>query len=119
VSRIGPISSEHLASISLEPPECYKPKRPDQSVAGKFAVALSWNDGYYSDRYSWLSGSLAYTQAPHSLVLVGMDNLGHTAYQTLATPVQNKSLIYELRYTYAKETGSFSLTTSTPTCPHS
>jgi len=69
---------------------------------GKFAASLSWNDGYYSNRYSWLSGSLTYTQGPHSLAFVGMGNLGHTAYQTAATPVQNNSVMYAVEYTYTK-----------------
>lgn len=69
---------------------------------GKLAASLSWNDGYYSNRYSWLSGSLTYTQGPHSLEFVGMGNLGHTAFQTLATPVQNNSVMYALEYTYTK-----------------
>jgi len=73
----------------------------NQSI-GKLAASLSWNDGYYSNRYSWLSGSLTYTQGPHSLAFVGMGNLGHTAYQTLATPVQNNSTMYEIGYTYSK-----------------
>ncbi len=73
----------------------------NQSI-GKLAASLSWNDGYYSNRYSWLSGSLTYTQGPHSFVFVGMGNLGHTAYQTFATPVQNNSVMYELGYTYSK-----------------
>src|SRR5437899_1168876 len=58
---------------------------------GKFTASLSWNDGYYSNRYSWLSGSLTYAKGPHSLSFIGMGNLGHTAFQTLATPVQNNS----------------------------
>ena len=69
---------------------------------GKFAASLSWNDGYYSNRYSWLSGSLTYAQGPHALTFVGMGNAGHTAYQTAATPVQNNSVMYELGYTYSK-----------------
>jgi hypothetical protein len=69
---------------------------------GKLAASLSSNDGYYSNRYSWLSGSLTYTQGPHSLAFVGMGNLSHTAYQTLATPVQNNSVMYALEYTYTK-----------------
>ncbi len=69
---------------------------------GKFTASLSWNDGYYSNRYSWLSGSLTYTQGPHSLVFVGMGNLGHTASQTVATPVQNNSVMYAVEYTYTK-----------------
>ena len=69
---------------------------------GKFAASMSWNDGYYSNRYSWLSGSLTYTQGPHSLAFVGMGNIGHTAFQTVATPVQNNSVMYALEYTYSK-----------------
>ena len=69
---------------------------------GKFTASLSWNDGYYSNRYSWLSGSLTYANGPHSLAFIGMGNLGQTAFQTLATPVQNNSLMYAAIYTYTK-----------------
>ena len=69
---------------------------------GKFTASLSWNDGFYSNRYSWLSGTLAYTNGAHSLAFVGMGNAGQTAYQTFATPVQNNSEIYNVIYTYNK-----------------
>ena len=69
---------------------------------GKFTAALSWNDGYYSNRFSWMSGSLTYTTGPHSLAFVGMGNMGQTAFQTLATPVQNNSTMYAAIYTYNK-----------------
>lgn|SRR5579884_357446 len=69
---------------------------------GNFTASLSWNDGYYSNRYSWLSGSLTYTNGPHSLQFAAMGNLGQTAFQTLATPVQNNSSMYAAIYTYAK-----------------
>lgn len=69
---------------------------------GKFTASLSWNDGYYSNRYSWLSGSLTYTNGPHSLAFSGMGNLGQTAFQTLATPVQNNGSMYAVVYTYTK-----------------
>ena len=69
---------------------------------GKFTASLSWNDGFYSNRYSWLSGSLTYAKGPHSLAFVGMGNAGQTAYQTAATPVQNNSSIYNIIYTYTK-----------------
>jgi hypothetical protein len=69
---------------------------------GKFTASLSWNDGFYSDRYSWLSGSLTYANGPHSLAFVGMGNAGQTNYQTLATPVQNNSKIFNIIYTYNK-----------------
>jgi len=69
---------------------------------GKFTASISWNDGYYSNRYSWLSGSLTYTRGPHSLSFVGMGNLGQTVRQTLATPIQNNGSMYALIYTYTK-----------------
>ncbi len=67
---------------------------------GKFTASFSWNDGYYSNRYTWLSGSLAYTNGHHSLALVGGGNYSKTAYQTFRTPVQNNSSIYNVIYTY-------------------
>jgi hypothetical protein len=69
---------------------------------GKFTASFSWNDGFYSNRYSWLSGSLTYANGPHALSFVGGGNLSQTAYQTLATPVQNNSQIYNVIYTYTK-----------------
>jgi hypothetical protein len=69
---------------------------------GKFTASLSWNDGFYSNRYSWLTGSLTYAKGPHSLAFVGGGNLGQTGYQTAATPVQNNSSIYNIIYTYTK-----------------
>jgi len=69
---------------------------------GKFTASFSWNDGFYSNRYSWLSGSLTYVNGPHSLSFVGMGNLGQTNWQNLATPVQNNGLMYAAIYTYTK-----------------
>jgi len=71
-------------------------------TVGKFTASFSWNDGYYSNRYSWLSGSLTYVNGPHSLSFIGMGNLGQRAFATLPTPVQNNSLMYAAIYTYAK-----------------
>jgi hypothetical protein len=69
---------------------------------GKFTASLSWNDGFYSNRYTWLTGSLSYTKGPHSLAFQAGGNYGQTAYQSLATPVQNNSQIYDVMYTYSK-----------------
>ena len=69
---------------------------------GKFTASLSYNDGFYSNRYNWLSGSLAYVSGPHSLAFIGMGNLGQTNWQNLATPIQNNSMILNLIYTYTK-----------------
>ena len=69
---------------------------------GKFTASFSWNDGYYSNRYSGLSGALTYTNGPHSLTFAGMGYLGQTAWQNLATPLQNNSTMYVAEYTYTK-----------------
>ena len=69
---------------------------------GKFAASVSWNDGFYSNRYSWVTGSLTYTNGPHAIAFVAGGNLSQTAYQTLATPVQNNGSIYNVIYTYSK-----------------
>jgi hypothetical protein len=69
---------------------------------GKFTASFSWNDGYYSNQYSGLSGSLTYTKGPHSLAFVGMGYFGRTLFQNLATPVQNNSTMYVAEYTYSK-----------------
>ena len=69
---------------------------------GKVTASLSWNDGFYSNRYSWLSGSLAYANGPHTVAFVAGGNAGKTAFQSYATPVQNNSSIYNFIYTYSK-----------------
>ncbi len=74
----------------------------NQALGKYLAASISWNDGYYSNRYSWLSGSVTLTKGPHVLVYDGMGNLGQTAYQTAATPVQNNGYMHAVIYTYTK-----------------
>ncbi|HEY1756085.1 MAG TPA: outer membrane beta-barrel protein [Bryobacteraceae bacterium] len=69
---------------------------------GKFAASLAWTDGFYSDRYTWLTGSLAYTNGPNALSFVGGGNLGQTKFDSLTTPVQNDGAIYNVIYTFTK-----------------
>jgi hypothetical protein len=69
---------------------------------GKVTASVSWNDGYYSNRYSWLSGSLTYANGPDSLAFIAMGNLGQTKFQTAATPVQNNGSMYAVIYTWNK-----------------
>ena len=70
----------------------------------KLTASLSWNDGFYSNRYTWLTGSLTYAfNSASSLVFVGGGNAGTYAKNTLATPLfLNNSQIYNLIYTYSK-----------------
>jgi hypothetical protein len=74
----------------------------NQTLGKYLSGAISWNDGYYSNRYSWLSGSVTLSKGPHALVYDGMGNLGQTAYQTAATPVQNNGYMHAVIYTYTK-----------------
>lgn len=69
---------------------------------GKLTASLSWNDGFYSNRYTWLTGSLAYTSGPHTLAFVAGGNYSQTGFQNYATPIQNNSSIYNVIYTYSK-----------------
>ena len=72
--------------------------------AGPLSASLAWSDGFYSNRYNWLSGSLSYTiNSANTVSFVGMGNAGQTDYSTsLATPIyQNNSDIYNLIYTYS------------------
>jgi hypothetical protein len=74
----------------------------NQTLNKYLSASMSWNDGYYSNRYSWLSGSVTFTKGRHVLVYDGMGNLGQTAYQTAATPVQNNGFMHAVIYTYTK-----------------
>jgi hypothetical protein len=74
----------------------------NQTIGKYLSASVSWNDGYYSDRYSWLSGSVTLTKGPHTLVYDGMGNLGQTVYQTAATPIQNNSYMHAVIYTFTK-----------------
>ena len=69
---------------------------------GPAAFAFSWNDGFYSDRFTWLSGSATYTlDSSNSFVLAAGGNYAHTTKSTLATPLfQNNSTLVTLVYTY-------------------
>lgn len=77
--------------------------------AGPFSLALSWNDGFYSDRLNWIEGSAAYTiDSSNSVSFVGGGNTGHTGHSSFATPLaQNNGDILNLIYTWTS--GSWSV----------
>jgi hypothetical protein len=69
---------------------------------GHLSGSISWNDGFYSNRYTWLTGTVSYAlNSANTLAFVGGGNLGRTGFTTLATPVQNDGQIYNLIYTYS------------------
>jgi len=79
---------------------------------GPVTVSASLNDGFFSNRYNWLSGSVAYTISPADTVsFVAGGNLGHTLYGSPltgpatanATPVlQNNGSVYNLIWTHTE-----------------
>ena len=69
---------------------------------GKIAGSLTWSDGFYSNRYNWISGMVTYAQsAANSLEFAAGGNAGKTGYSSVATPLyQNNSSIYNVIYTH-------------------
>lgn len=70
---------------------------------GPVSASLSWNNGFYSDSYTWLTGSLAYAfNSANSLSVVGGGNLGYDKHSSFVAPaLLNNSEIYNLIYTYS------------------
>ncbi len=57
----------------------------------KLSASFSWNDGYFSNRYTSFSGLLAYAiNASNTLTFVGAGNAGSYAYSSAATPLLAK-----------------------------
>jgi hypothetical protein len=71
-------------------------------ASGPISLSLSWNDGFYSNDFGWLSASAAWAiDSASSITFVGSGNLGTTAKFSFATPLyQNNSEILNLIYTY-------------------
>jgi Putative beta-barrel porin-2, OmpL-like. bbp2 len=66
-------------------------------TAGPVAVSVSWNDGAYSNRYDWVSGSVAYTISPSdSVTAVGGGYLGKDAFLSAV----NSESVYNLIWTH-------------------
>jgi hypothetical protein len=72
-------------------------------TAGPLALSASFNDGFYSDRFNWLVGSVTWTiDSRNTLNAIGGGNLGRSTTATIATPLaQNNSDILNLIYTYS------------------
>jgi hypothetical protein len=70
---------------------------------GPFNLALSWNDGFYSNRYTWVSGSVGWTiDSSDSLSLTGAGNAGTTTFSHPATPLfENNSEMFNLDYSHS------------------
>jgi hypothetical protein len=69
---------------------------------GPVALGLSWNDGFYSNQYSWVWFSGAWTvNKSNTLAFIGCGNIRHSTISTTATPLfQNNEQMYDLIYTH-------------------
>jgi hypothetical protein len=70
---------------------------------GPVALSVSFNDGYYSDVFNWISGSATWTiNGSNKLEFAAAGNAGSTSISNVATPLaQNNSSIYNIIYTYS------------------
>jgi len=71
-------------------------------TAGPIALSASWNDGLYSNIYSWAWLSATWTiDKANSLAVIASGNTKHTSVSTLATPLyQNNEQLYNVIYTH-------------------
>lgn len=72
-------------------------------TVGPVAFSASVNDGFYSDRYDWVSGSATWTiNAANTLEAVAGGNVSRTTHTSFATPLfQNNGQLYNVIYTYS------------------
>lgn len=72
---------------------------------GPLTASLSVNDGYYSHRYSWVTGLLSYAFGKNdTLSFAGGGNTRETSRVSTTTPLlQDNSQIYNLIYTHLAE----------------
>jgi len=71
-------------------------------TSGPVAVSVSWGDGFYSNRYNWLTASLAYTiDKSNTLSFIAGGNTDQTTRVTTAAPfLQSNSEIFNVIYTH-------------------
>jgi hypothetical protein len=69
---------------------------------GPLSAAISLNDGYFSGKLNWLSGTLGYAiDSSNSISIVGAGSLSRSDKSSVATPLaQNNSSIFNLIYTH-------------------
>jgi Putative beta-barrel porin-2, OmpL-like. bbp2 len=66
------------------------------------SISLSVNDGFYSKKYNWLSGTIGYAlTSKDSITLGAAANLGHTNKSSFTTPITlNNGQLYFLSWTH-------------------
>ncbi|HUD26612.1 MAG TPA: outer membrane beta-barrel protein [Burkholderiaceae bacterium] len=70
-------------------------------TAGPLALSVAWSDGYFSNRYSWITGLATYTIDPaDSIAFSAGGSVNTETVSSFVTPLlQNNSTIYNLVYT--------------------
>ena len=78
-------------------------------TAGPVALSASWNDGFYSDIYSWAWLSATWTiDKANTLAVIGCGNTKRTTVSTLATPLfLNNEQMYDVIYTHTSGAWTF------------
>jgi len=71
-------------------------------TAGPVVFALSYNDGFYSNKYNWLSGTVTYAaDSTNTFTLIGAGSLSRTNISSTATPLyQDNEQGYNIIYTH-------------------
>lgn len=69
---------------------------------GPLSISLSLNDGYYSKKYNWLSGTIGYALSSKDSITFGASaNLGRAKKSSFATPtVLNNGSLFFLSWTH-------------------
>ncbi|WP_308389451.1 outer membrane beta-barrel protein [Acidithiobacillus sp. AMEEHan] len=61
---------------------------------GPISASVSWNDGYYTNRYNVISGLVTYTiNSENSVSVYGMGNAGHTGYANATARYSSNSYV--------------------------
>jgi hypothetical protein len=69
---------------------------------GPLSLSVAWSDGFFSQRYSWITGLATYTIDPaNSIAFSGGGSVNTETVASFATPpLQNNSSIYNLVFTH-------------------
>ncbi|MBV8208430.1 MAG: porin [Burkholderiaceae bacterium] len=86
---------------------------------GPLALSLAWSDGFFSNRYSWLTGSATYTiDSSNSITFDAGGSINTETVSSFATPLlQNNSTIYNLYASHTSGPWTFMPTLQYTTVP--
>jgi hypothetical protein len=70
---------------------------------GPVTASLSWNNGFYSNSYTWVDGALVWAiNSSNTFEFVGGGQVGFSKFSNFATPLLlNNSQIYDIEYSYS------------------